>query len=1047
MYQSSETFGNLILQDSRTFKSLITYDDITITNAKSIKLTGGSESGNDFSLGSAMSQYITVTIPDPGKPVEGHELLLQIGIEMGGLVEYIPMGYFTPEKPSKNEEQLTFTAYDRMIKTETPFSIEGDSTDTVSVLKRIQEITGVPVITDGLTGISMSSPKGYSCRETLSYVAQLYGCFTVCNRKGQIELRKYADGDYKVGTGRYWDTFEHNDYLFKAEKLTCYTGKDKDGKDVFISSGDGTRAVSFFNPFMTQDTLDKVLNSFKGFSYMPGSLRMLGDPRLDPWDVLTVEDRSGKSYKVPLMKLSWEYDGGFTNSVEAVGLSEKETNANSTGPNTKEMERYYAELVMINHAMINKLDVDTAKITYATIQNLDVVHEYVQKIDGELGNFKDLTAVNFSATNARINILENDYGNIKVLLSGNAGIGNLQNIHLTSQNAVIESALIKNAVMQTVSIGDLLTGTISTNKFMIASDDGGIRIQGATQQWRDSDGIVRMQVGMDATGNFTFALFDKTGEGILLDATGVKPGAVAKGLIVDDMVGDSANINAKKLDVESFFSVINGSSQTIKSSRIWLDEENQTLNQSYSLMKKELDSTGTQVATVSSGLSGLRAELQQMDSDNQGQFKSLTTSLTFVQGNISALISDSEIIKLKNGETTMYSRLVSMETSVNSLQLLFSDMSSKYDTVTGQYNSLDSKMAMYEAGLEGVSADITKISQNLSENYSTTSAMNASISASLEGFSASISKAYATKSELDTESGRITNLETWKSEASLKITDAAIVSTVTSSSSWNNKADKTKIISQINQSSESISISASKIKLEGVVTANNYFKIDTDGSMQCIGGRIGGWSIQKSYLQSPNGALTLWSTGKIVFMGEHGAITFADTGIDHLYTTAECYAYGTWYFDKEVTFQAACSAAKQWTFSTAPKLYNLSYYSTGGHIVFAKDGATLAWASSSSKRYKEHLRNLEEDDLTRLWELPVVWFKYKAGYLASDDRMVGKPVPGFYAEDMEKYIPEAVRYNDRNEPEDWEVRYLIPYLTRALQECHREIEALKRKAG
>ena len=61
--------------------------------------------------------------------------------------------------------------------------------------------------------------------------------------------------------------------------------------------------------------------------------------------------------------------------------------------------------------------------------------------------------------------------------------------------------------------------------------------------------------------------------------------------------------------------------------------------------------------------------------------------------------------------------------------------------------------------------------------------------------------------------------------------------------------------------------------------------------------------------------------------------------------------------------------------------------------------------------------------------------------------MVGKPVPGFYAEDMEKYIPEAVRYNDRNEPEDWEVRYLIPYLTRALQECHREIEALKRKAG
>ena len=99
-------------------------------------------------------------------------------------------------------------------------------------------------------------------------------------------------------------------------------------------------------------------------------------------------------------------------------------------------------------------------------------------------------------------------------------MGDLQNIHLTSQNAVIDSALIRTAVMQTVSVGDLLSGTISTNKFMITSDDGGIKIQGATQQWRDSDGTVRMQAGRDANGDFTFSLFDKTGKGILLDATG-----------------------------------------------------------------------------------------------------------------------------------------------------------------------------------------------------------------------------------------------------------------------------------------------------------------------------------------------------------------------------------------------------------------------------------------------------------------------------------------------------------------------------------------------
>ena len=498
MYQSTTAFGNLIQQDSRTFKALITYEKKSITKVKNIKLTGGSEGGEDFSLGSTMSQYIEVTIPDGNILIEGKEILLQIGMDVNGLTEYIPMGYITVGKPKKADDQITFTAYDRMMNTERTFSMDGTTTNTVTVLKKIADITGVPVVTTGLTAISMKAPKGYSCREVLSYVAQLHGAFAVCNRRGQIELHTYVDSDYKVKTSRYWGNFEHNDYAFDVSKFVCFTGQDKNGKSVSISSGSGARSVSLSNPFMTQTALNNILASFKSFSYMPGTLKMMGDPRLDPWDVLTVEDLSGNTYKVPVMKLEWEYDGGLTYSVEAVGLSEEETNADYKGPQTKEMERYYAQLVMIDQAMINKLDVDTANITYATIKNLSVVEENVQKINGEVGNFKELTAANFTATNAKIDILDGNYANIKTLLSGGAGIGDLQNIHLTSQNAVIDSALIRSAVMQTVSVADLLAGTISTNKFLIASDDGGIRIQGATQQWSDSDGTVRMQAGRDA---------------------------------------------------------------------------------------------------------------------------------------------------------------------------------------------------------------------------------------------------------------------------------------------------------------------------------------------------------------------------------------------------------------------------------------------------------------------------------------------------------------------------------------------------------------------
>jgi hypothetical protein len=51
---------------------------------------------------------------------------------------------------------------------------------------------------------------------------------------------------------------------------------------------------------------------------------------------------------------------------------------------------------------------------------------------------------------------------------------------------------------------------------------------------------------------------------------------------------------------------------------------------------------------------------------------------------------------------------------------------------------------------------------------------------------------------------------------------------------------KGSIISTINQSAEAISINASKINLNGVVTANSYFKILSDGSMQCTNGTFSG---------------------------------------------------------------------------------------------------------------------------------------------------------------------------------------------------------------
>jgi len=579
------------------------------------------------------------------------------------------------------------------------------------------------------------------------------------------------------------------------------------------------------------------------------------------------------------------------------------------------------------------------------------------------------------------------------------------------------------------------------------------------------------------------------------------------------------------------------------------------------------------------------------------RFQSNETAVQVVRGKLSALISESELIELQNSKATMYSKLASAVLDINSLQLQFSDISSKYDTVTGQYSSLDAKVADYKAGLDGLSVNLTNLSTRINNDYSTTTAMNAAIKVSVDGLSstvsqtyattqnvksslaeadtnakkyadsaqntaisqaqqdatskanaaesnakantdnklknysttiamnsaikqmadsitlsvsktyatgadlsaglsgadqkaknyadsalqsadksakgyadaaqsaavkaananteellklyptvtamesaikqnadsitASVSKTYATKEGLSDASTKISNLETWKSQAELKITDSAIVSTVTSSTSWSKKADKASLISQINQSAESISINASKINLNGVVTANSYFCILTDGSIKSTKGTLGGWTISSDKIQSRFAgidAMTIHSDGYLKFgtckISSTGGALTVKNGL-HLYTNVNTDSSG--FDDGTERF----------------KIFGLGHVSSGGHLVFDSDGATVSYLSSSSRRYKNHIRDMVDADVEDLYKLPTVFFVYKPGYLEKDSAV---PIPGLYAEDVEQYLPLAARYQN-GLIEDWNERAVIPYLIKAIQQQHEEIEALKRKVA
>ena len=346
------------------------------------------------------------------------------------------------------------------------------------------------------------------------------------------------------------------------------------------------------------------------------------------------------------------------------------------------------------------------------VPKIKVVELEAEKVKADVGEFKDLTTKNFTAVNAKIDNLEvtdltavnaditnlkAQYAEINTLVNGNLTSDNIQSIVITGDKFTVANGFIKDAMIETLSASKINTGIINTNNVSIQSEDGSMIINGTTQQFKDKNNKVRIQIGKDATGNFTFALFSQDGKGVLIDETGIKSGAVPNGLIVNDMVSDNANISGGKLDISSVISSINNNENTLNSSKIKFDDTNQTLDIAFNQLKSKVETIEN--VTIDGDLSSVIEQVQ-----------TNTTNISAMQGQISSLISNTTITK-QDGTATQ----------------LKDEFNSVKDTVNSHTQTINS----HESTLTGVSAKQSKLEQDL------------------DGFKTTVSNTYATQASVN----------------------------------------------------------------------------------------------------------------------------------------------------------------------------------------------------------------------------------------------------------------------------------------------------------
>lgn len=432
---------------------------------------------NEITIGNTCSSGVTFSIYTPTISLENKEITIFEGVKVGTEIKYIKLGIFTVTKQTSDGEYTSYEAYDRMYKADMPYfsDMAFPSTDK-DILNEICGKLGISLATNIVTAHTISDkPQGYTYREIIGYMAMLQGCNVVINSDGNLELRWYKDSGYVLDGHKYYQqgvTFTTSkDFII--QKLTCNNTKSGSTEQSQITSGDGATGLSFANPFMTQTILNEVYEKIGGFQFRPLTVKFVGDYRLEVGDIITV-NKGGVDYKVPIMQITHECDGGLMDTVTSIGQSDTENTSVASGPITKQMERYYADLILVNKALINKLSVDEADIRYASIETLKAVNANIDnlktnKLDATYAdiinaNVESLKAANAEITQLKANSLTADIADLKY---AQIDFANVKGQVVTT--SLIKDGAVTNEKVQSLSANKLTAGIIDASKITVTN--------------------------------------------------------------------------------------------------------------------------------------------------------------------------------------------------------------------------------------------------------------------------------------------------------------------------------------------------------------------------------------------------------------------------------------------------------------------------------------------------------------------------------------------------------------------------------------------------
>lgn len=414
-------YKDFINRDVREFKlecNIASESDISSINIDYDLMSGAEE----YTIGNLAPAKLTMTVSSNIQIFETNEITLTIKLkveDIHGKIIWVPVpiGKFYVFDIKSTKLSKTITAYDNLYKSELERTYNSTLEYPITVHEILDEICpllnitydiAIPNITierpEVVTESRMNNKGKYevvvsasdqvcidmTVGHALTCIAGYLGGNFIVDGDSKLKLITFPTEKAKSCDFRRYSEPIFGEATYSMNHISCTTYPNN---VITVGYNDTSSSMVLDNQLMNRTRLLMILEQMSNISYTQASARLKGDPTLQLGDLIEIYEinelgNAVNRHTIPILRMSFSYTGGCTNSIESPCKAATERNINYKGTISSRLDNLESNVVVLQGEMSE---------LYTSVSALEVVKNNMDDMDllvDRLGGYTNSDAIN-----------------------------------------------------------------------------------------------------------------------------------------------------------------------------------------------------------------------------------------------------------------------------------------------------------------------------------------------------------------------------------------------------------------------------------------------------------------------------------------------------------------------------------------------------------------------------------------------------------------------------------------------------------------------------